>query len=112
MIIVMTSELIIPNVAMEDTGIYICTATMDGLKKHTSVTVNVQGEYVMDRVCPITSTIVLVNKKSDFVLLVSVEHLVLSETHGTQTVVTAKEGKRQDFKTKVNALHSADKESW
>lgn len=58
----MSSELIIPNVTLEDSGIYICTATLHGSMMRTTVTVNVHGEYVMDRLMyPITFAILLVN---------------------------------------------------
>lgn len=60
-VIVMSSKLIIPSVTVEDSGIYICTATLDDSKKHASVTIIVHGEYVLDKFCPITFTIVLVN---------------------------------------------------
>ncbi|KAK3563813.1 hypothetical protein QTP86_002759 [Hemibagrus guttatus] len=81
-VIVMSSELIIPNVTAEDNGIYICTATLNDIKKHASVTVTVN------------------------------EPPFLSVTPGTHKLVTAKEGKRSDFKSQVDAMHAPDKELW
>lgn len=48
-IIVMNSKLNIPDVTLKDNGIYNCTATLNGVKKHASVKVIVHGEYAMDR---------------------------------------------------------------
>lgn len=62
----MSSELIIPSVTLEDSGIYICTATLHGTMMHTTITVNVHGEYVRDRLYPFTFSILLVNLYSDF----------------------------------------------
>lgn len=48
-IIVMNSTLTIPNVTVEDNGIYICRATINSEpKKDASVKVIVHGEYVRD----------------------------------------------------------------
>ncbi|KAM9470410.1 vascular endothelial growth factor receptor kdr-like [Clarias gariepinus] len=46
-----SSKLIIPNVSMEDNGKYICTATLNGLKKHASVKVKVHGFPISASVC-------------------------------------------------------------
>lgn len=54
----MSSELIIANVTMEDNGIYMCKATLNGSEKYASVQVIVHGECVMDRFCPNTFTTV------------------------------------------------------
>ncbi|TSQ81014.1 Vascular endothelial growth factor receptor kdr-like [Bagarius yarrelli] len=43
-VIVMSSELIIPSVTVEDNGIYTCTATLDNIKKHASVMVMVNED--------------------------------------------------------------------
>ncbi|XP_053486492.1 vascular endothelial growth factor receptor kdr-like [Ictalurus furcatus] len=81
-IIVMNSELNIPDVTLKDNGIYNCTATLDGSKKYASVKVIVH------------------------------EHPFLNVTPGTHTVVTVEEGKRWDFKPQVNALPAPDKIVW
>ncbi|KAB5571233.1 hypothetical protein PHYPO_G00222690 [Pangasianodon hypophthalmus] len=81
-VVVMSSKLTIPNVTVEDNGIYICTATVDGSKKHASVKVTVH------------------------------EHPFLSVTPGTHKVVSTEEGKKWDFKPQVSALRAPDKELW
>ncbi|KAG7329168.1 hypothetical protein KOW79_007342 [Hemibagrus wyckioides] len=81
-IIVMSSKLIIPSVTAEDSGIYTCTATLNDIKEHASVTVIVH------------------------------EFPFLSVTLGTHTPVPAEEGKRSDFKPQVDATRATDKELW
>lgn len=46
----MSSKISIPDVSVEDDGIYICTATLDGTSiERTSVRVVVHGEYAIDK---------------------------------------------------------------
>ncbi|KAI5105129.1 vascular endothelial growth factor receptor kdr-like isoform X1 [Silurus meridionalis] len=51
-LVVMSSELIIPNVTMEDNGIYACRATVNGLKKLASVEVTVLGMVLEPQLHP------------------------------------------------------------
>lgn len=47
----MTSELVIPDVTVEDNGTYICKATIAGtLTMDATVSVTVHGAYEMDKV--------------------------------------------------------------
>ncbi|KAF5889024.1 vascular endothelial growth factor receptor kdr-like, partial [Clarias magur] len=46
-----SSELIIPNVSMEDNGKYICTATLNGMKKQASVKIKVHSFPFSASVC-------------------------------------------------------------
>lgn len=105
----MSSEISIPNVTVEDDGIYICTATLDSTSiEHTSVRVIVHGEYVIDKLY--IYYIYYIHNLN--ILLHFLEHPFLNVTHGTPAVVTAEEGKRWEFNPQVNALPAPDTIMW
>ncbi|XP_047658234.1 vascular endothelial growth factor receptor kdr-like isoform X2 [Tachysurus fulvidraco] len=82
-IIEMNSELIIPNMTLKDSGMYICTASIDGLR----------------------------NDQARAKVIVH-EHPFLTVTHGTHKVVTVEEGKRWNFEPQFDALPAPDKVMW
>lgn len=121
MVLPMSNTLVLPNITMEDTGVYRCKAELEP-QKHNVSTANVAvfGEHPKNCCCWVQHyhiTVILIQRWLNFIWFKSfvLEHPFLNITYKNErlSTVTVKEGRKKVvFEPKVNALPPAVVLGW